>query len=116
MATCVDAKNIICKHVRSSLTYYVDLTDRLGDGTVVAVLDLVADDVLLTLSGEAVISTEGDFPGPCGTDVTIEAGKGILFTATGGTTGSRATITVEFEKDNGDVDAVQLLMDVYGTE
>lgn len=113
--TCVDSKNIICKHVRSSLTYYVDLTDRLGDDTVSSVTDLASDDMALVLSAEGVISVEGDFPGPCGTDVTIAVGKGIFFTAAAGTTNTRVTITVEYEKNNGDVDAVQLLMDIYGT-
>lgn len=114
--SCSDAKNIICKHVRSDSTFYVDMSARLLDGETISNIDAIeTDDLGMTVGSGAIIALAGDYPGPCGTDVTIAAGEGISFQAAGGTPGTRATITIEVTKSSGDVEAYDLLMDVYGT-
>jgi hypothetical protein len=126
MAECVQSINVICKHVESNDTYYVDLAPRLGTGeTVSSITSVTPSDANLTAASPAVLTvattitqTSRDTSGNTTTTTyVIAANKGASFTLTGGSTGAGcSTVTVKFLKSTGKADAVDCLVEVHGVD
>ena len=126
MAECVQSINVICKHVESNDTYYVDLAPRLGTGeTVSSITSVTPSDANLTAASPAVLTvattitqTSRDTSGNTTTTTyVIAANKGASFTLTGGSTGAGcSTVTVKFLKSTGKSDAVDCLVEVHGVD
>jgi hypothetical protein len=126
MAECVQSINVICKHVESNDTYYVDLAPRLGTGeTVSSITSVTPSDANLTAASPVVLTvattitqTSRDSSGNTTTmTYVIAANKGASFTLTGGSTGAGcSTVTVKFLKSTGKADAVDCLVEVHGVD
>jgi hypothetical protein len=126
MAECVQSINVICKHVESNDTYYVDLAPRLGTGeTVSSITSVTPSDANLTAASPAVLTvattitqTSRDTSGNTTTTTyVIAANKGASFTLTGGSTGAGcSTVTLKFLKSTGKADAVDCLVEVHGVD
>jgi hypothetical protein len=95
MSDCVQSINVICKHVESNDTYYVDLGPRLGTGeTVSSITSVTPSDASMTAASPTVLSvattitqTSRDEQGNTTTTTyVIAANKGASFTLTGGIT------------------------------
>lgn len=126
MSDCVQSINVICKHVESNDTYYVDLEPLLGTGeTVSSITSVTPSDSTLTAASAAVLGTSTtitnvsrDLSGNTTTTTyVIAANKGCSFTLTGGATGAGCgTVTVKFLKSTGKSDAVDCLVEVHGVD
>lgn len=126
MSDCVQSINVICKHVESNDTYYVDLAPRLGTGeTVSSITSVTPSDANMTagsatvLSGATTITTTSrDEQGNTTTTTyVIAANKGASFTLSGGSSGAGcSTVTVKFVKSTGKTDAVDCLVEVHGVD
>ena len=126
MIGCVQSQNIVCKHVESNDTYYVDLQPLLGTSeTVSSITSVTCSDTMLTAASSAVLTVattitryERDESGNTTTiTYVIAANKGCSFTLTGGTTGGGcSTVTVKFVKSTGKTDAVDCLIEVHGVD
>lgn len=126
MTGCVQSINIICKHIESNDTYYVDLQPLLGTSeTVSSITSVTCSDTTLTAAGAAVLTGattitryERDTAGNTTTTTyVIAANKGCSFTLTGGATGAGcSTVTVKFLKSTGKSDAVDCLVEVHGVD
>lgn len=126
MSGCVQSLNIVCKHIESNDTYYVDLQPRLGTGeTVSSITSVTPADALLIAASEAVLTSQTtitsydrDVAGNTTTTTyVIVANKGCSFTLSGGTTGGGcSTVTVKFVKSTGKSDAVDCLVEVHGVD
>lgn len=126
MAECVQSINVICKHVESNDTYYVDLAPRLGTSeTVSSITSVTPSDSTLTAASAGVLTgvttitqTSRDEEGNTTTTTyVIAANKGASFTLSGGATGAGcSTVTVKFIKSTGKTDAVDCLVEVHGVD
>jgi hypothetical protein len=126
MAECVQSINVICKHVESNDTYYVDLAPRLGTGeTVSSITSVTPSDANMTAASATVLTgattvttTTRDEAGNTTTGTyVIAANKGASFTLTGGSTGAGcSTVTVKFVKSTGKADAVDCRVEVHGVD
>jgi hypothetical protein len=126
MSGCVQSINIVCKHVESNDTYYVDLEPALSTGeTVSSIISVTPTDSTLTAGTGAVLGTdttrtrsERDEAGNTTTTTyVIAANKGCSFTLTGGATGAGCSVvTVKFAKSTGKTDAVDCLIEVRGVD
>lgn len=126
MSDCVQSINVICKHVESNDTYYVDLAPRLGTSeTVSSITSVTPSDASMTAASATMLSvattitqTSRDEQGNTTTTTyVIAANKGASFTLTGGSTGAGcSTVTVKFVKSTGKSDAVDCLVEVHGVD
>ena len=126
MAECVESINVICKHVESNDTYFVDLAPRLGTGeTVSSITSVTPSDVAMTVGSPAVLTsattvttTVRDEAGNTTTGTyVIAANKGASFTLSGGSTGAGCSVvTVKFVKSTGKSDAVDCRVEVHGVD
>lgn len=126
MSDCVQSINVICKHVESNDTYYVDLAPRLGTGeTVSSITSVTPSDSNMTAGSGSVLgaattitTTSRDEQGNTTTNIyTIAANKGASFTLTGGSSGAGCgTVTVKFVKSTGKTDAIDCLVEVHGVD
>jgi hypothetical protein len=126
MSECVQSINVICKHVESNDTYYVDLAPRLGTGeTVSSITSVTPSDANMTAASATVLSqsttitqTSRDEEGNTTTTTyVIAANKGASFTLTGGSTGAGCSVvTVKFVKSTGKTDAVDCRVEVHGVD
>ena len=126
MTGCVRSINVICKHIESNDTYYVDLEPLLGTGeTVSSITSVTPSDTTLTAASAAVLgvsttitNVSRDTAGNTTTTTyVIAANKGASFTLTGGAVGMGvSTVTVVFVKSSGKTDAVDCLVHVRGVD
>ncbi len=126
MAECVQSINVICKHVESNDTYYVDLAPRLGTNeTVSSITSVTPSDTNMTAASATVLTgattitqTSRDQEGNTTTiTYVIAANKGASFTLTGGSTGAGCSVvTVKFVKSTGKTDAVDCRVEVHGVD
>lgn len=126
MSDCVQSINVICKHVESNDTYYVDLAPRLGTGeTVSSITSVTPSDASMTAGSATVLTnattittTSRDEQGNTTTTTyIIAANKGASFTLSGGSSGAGcSTVTVKFVKSTGKTDAVDCLVEVHGVD
>jgi hypothetical protein len=121
--TCIQSKNVLCKHVRATRTYYVDLDDYLPDDvTLVSVTadtsdnDLNVDDVQI-VEADLVIEANANCD-----EITLRADRAILVVLSGGeedeetmTDEDEETIvTVNWVQSDGDEDSVDCRLIVAG--
>jgi hypothetical protein len=116
--TCVQSKNILCKHVRATRTYYVDLDDYLPDDvTLVSVTadssdnDLNIDDVQI-VTEDTVVEANANCD-----EITLRADRAVLVVLSGGeiTDDDEVTIiTVNWVQSDGDEDSVDCQLIVAG--
>lgn len=126
MSDCVQSINVICKHIESNDTYYVDLAPRLGTSeTVSSITSVTPSDANMTASAGTVLTasttitmTARDEQGNTTTTTyVIAANKGASFTLTGGSSGAGCgTVTVKFLKSTGKSDAVDCLVETHGVD
>lgn len=126
MSGCVQTINVICKHVESNDTYYVDLQPLLGTSeTVSSITSVTCSDSALTAGTWTVLGSETTITryerDAAGNTITntyvIAANKGASGTLTGGSTGgARSTVTIKFLKSTGKSDAVDCLLTVQGVD
>jgi len=126
MAECVESINVICKHVESNDTYFVDLAPRLGTGeTVSSITSVTPSDAAMTAGSPSVLTsattvttTVRDEAGNATTGTyVIAANKGASFTLSGGSTGAGCSVvTVKFVKSTGKTDAVDCRVEVHGVD
>lgn len=126
MSDCVKSINVICKHVESNDTYYVDLAPRLGTGeTVSSITSVTPSDAAMSAGSAAVLgtattitTTSRDEQGNTATSTyVIAANKGASFTLSGGSSGAGCgTVTVVFARSTGKTDAVDCLVEVHGVD
>lgn len=124
MSDCVQSINVICKHVESNDTYYVDLAPRLGTGeTVSSITSVTPSDANMTAGSATVLNggytatlTSRDEQGNTSTSTyVIAANKGASFTLSGGSSGAGCgVVKVKFRKSTGKDDAVDCLIEVHG--
>ena len=118
LTDCIEARNVVCKHVEASDTYYVDLGPILvGSEIISSVTSVTAADAALTVTADAVLTSQTVVTDEYGQSLTIEADTGISFALAGGTENNGTSIiTVVFVKDSGKTDAIDLVIDVLGTD
>lgn len=115
---CVEARNVVCKHIEASDTYYVDFGPILeASETISSITTVTAADSALTVTAETVLSQNTSVNDEYGQAITIEANTGISFALSGGTANNGVSvITVKIAKSTGKTDAIDLLIDVLGTD
>lgn len=126
MAECVQSINVICKHVESTRTFYVDFAPQLGSGeTVSSIVSVTAQDTNLTVSSLAVLTnaytdtqTIRDEEGNTTTKTyVIAANKGISFKLAGGSTGAGCSIvTAKVLTSSGETPTVDCRVEVHGVD
>jgi len=115
---CVEARNVVCKHIEASDTYYVDFGPILeASETISSITSVTAADSALTVAAESVLDENTSVNDEYGQAITIEANTGISFTLTAGTANNGVSvITAVVVKSTGKTDAIDLLVDVLGTD
>lgn len=126
MSDCVQSVNVLCKHIESNDTYYVDLAPRLGTGeTLTSITSVTPSDSLVTAGTATVLTTNttitttsrDELGNTTTATYVITAYKGCSFTLSGGASGAGcSTVTVKFLKSTGRTDAVDCLLEVHGVD
>lgn len=101
--SCVESKNLICKHSEETITFYVNL-NWLQVGVTASNPSVSSEDPELDFGTPEVIEEDllVDIPGECG-DVQLYAGRAIAVQVGGGTPSDEETeVKVEFDTSNGD--------------
>lgn len=115
---CYESSNVICKHIRASKTYYLDLNDRLPLGVTVvsATLDTDATGLIVDATGTVVeVDTVAEENSNC-SGKTLYAGRTITFQISSGSVSDEEVIvTARWLQDDGDIDAFGLRLIVGGS-
>lgn len=118
MAGCYTTTNLLCKHVRSTVTWYLNLDRRLPDGvTVVETAADSADDNLAiedvhVITEDTIIQQDSDCTG-----VQLIADRSIAVTVSGGTpSDDETTLTISWTQSEGTEDAIDCRILVGGVE
>lgn len=111
--SCTSSSNVLCKHVRATRSYYVDLS-FLPEGVLVTgtpTADPEDDD--LTVESVEILEEDLDDAGCAGAYLT--AGRALLVVVSGGTVSDDETmITVCWEQSDGDEDCRDVRLIVSG--
>ena len=107
--TCGQSDNVVCKHRSATLTFYLDLNERLPAGVLLTSAaastedgDLSIDAVQL-LNADFVVQTAGN---SC-QDRTLIADRAIVIVLSGGVqSDDEVIVTVTWVQDDGDTDAL----------
>lgn len=114
--SCVESENVLCKHVRATKTFYVDLSFLNAGITAVSVTADTAD-ASLTIDGVEVLDadlTVDPSQGCAGSQ--LYADRAILVILSGGVASEdEVIVTVEWVQSDGDVDSRELRVLVEGT-
>lgn len=86
--TCCNALDVLTHYVGESKIYYVDLGEWFKGRTISSVALPTSDDSALTISNQAVLTSETSDYDQQGNAITIEASTGVKFTLSGGTAGA----------------------------
>ena len=126
MCTTVGTKNCLTKHIEDSRQVYVILNELLeASETVSTIVSITPSDSAITTSSSSIIqvTTTKTFETVAidGTTsevtFTFEAGKVVVFTVSGGTSGAGVTyITVKFTTSAGNTLAVDCSLKVSGID
>jgi hypothetical protein len=104
---------VICKHVRSDITVYVNLDARLAEGETIESATAESSDESLEITLPVVI--EDDMGAECA-GVTLKAGRAISFEIASGTPSDDETIiVVGFVSSDGQHDYVDCRLLIGGT-
>ena len=113
--TCARTKNVICKHVEATKTFYLDLNSYLPEGVTVESAEVSTDDDSLTLSSAEIPGSDYTVNSGCPEKV-LTAGRYILIQIADGTPDDEETIvTVKWTQSDGDIDAVDCRLEIAGT-
>ncbi len=109
--TCCSTNDVLLHRTGESKLYYYDLGEAIKGRTITAVTSISADDALLTISNESIISVETSDYDQFGNALTIEANTGIKWNMANGTAGVEddsytATLTFTFTTSAGTEQAV----------
>ena len=114
---CHQSSNVLCKHVRSTISTYLNLDDRLPAG--VAITSATADSEDLTLEVVSVeVVTEDTVITNAGCSVNLLADRAILVKVAGGAVtsdDSETVLTVNWVQDDGDEDSVDCRLMIGGS-
>lgn len=116
--SCTDSTQVLCKHVRATKRFYVDL-NWIPAG--VTVSNPVADSLDLSISIDSIavvaIETIVEQPSPCAS-VTLYASRALTLLVSGGTSDpdNEVIVTVSWDQSNGESDARGLRLIVSGDE
>ncbi len=113
---CHENSNVICKHVRSTKTFYVDLNGRLATGVTVSAPEADSEDSDLEITDVVVVeeNTTIEEDSDCGGLVLI-ANRAIQMTVSGGTpSDDEAKITVCWDQSDGDDDCIGCRIQIGG--
>lgn len=116
--TCVETKNLLCKHIRSNRTYYVDLDDYLPDGVTIVEADADTEDTLLQVETVEVVAEDTVIEANANCDeITLRAGRAILVVLSGGTAtevDDETIVTVNWVQTDGDEDSIDARLFIGG--
>jgi len=116
--TCVETKNLLCKHIRSNRTYYVDLDDYLPDGVTIVEADADTEDTLLQVETVEVVAVDTVIEANATCDeITLRAGRAILVVLSGGTAtevDDETIVTVNWVQTDGDEDSIDARLFIGG--
>lgn len=107
--TCGESSNVVCKHRAATLTFYVDLNDRLPAGVIAVSAIATTDDDDLSIDNVQVLGTDQvvESTGNGCQDKTLIADRAILIVLSGGVQGDdEVIVTVAWTQDDGDEDAL----------
>ena len=114
---CHQSRYAVCKHVRSTISTYLNLDDRLPAG--VAITSATADSEDLTLEVVSVeVVTEDTVITNAGCTVNLLADRAILVKVAGGAVtsdDSETVLTVNWVQDDGDEDSVDCRLMIGGS-
>lgn len=116
--TCVQSKNVLCKHVRATRTYYVDLDDYLPDDVTIVSVTADTSDSQLTIEDWSIITEDTVVEANANCDeITLRADRAVLVVLSGGeiTDDDEETIvTVNWVQSDGDEDSVDCRLIIAG--
>ncbi len=113
---CHETSNVICKHVRSTKTFYVDLNARLATGVTISAPEADSEDADLEITDIVVVTENTTIAedSDCGGLVLI-SNRAIQMTVSGGTpSDDEAKITVCWDTSDGDHDCVDCRIQIGG--
>lgn len=116
--TCIQSKNVLCKHVRASRTYYVDLDDYLPDNVTIVSASADTDDADLNVDAVEVIAEDlvVEANSNCN-EITLIANRAILVVLSDGAItdeDEETIVTVNWVQSDGDEDSVDCRLIIAG--
>lgn len=115
--SCGETDNVICKHASATMTFYLDMNDRLPTGvTITAVAATVSGDETLVVESVGVLDEDLTIQeGTACTERVLLADRAVLVRLSGGTPGDdEVIISIECTRSDGDIDVVDCRLSVVG--
>lgn len=113
---CHQSANVLCKHVRSIVSTYINLDDRLPPGVEVLSAEADSEDLTLEVVSVEVVDTNTTVGnGAC--SVNLLANRAILVKVAGGSVtsdDSETILTVSWVQDDGDEDSIDCRLLIGG--
>lgn len=107
--TCTTSDNVVCKHRAATLTFYLDLNDRLPAGVLVTSATAATEDDDLVIDAVSVLNADlvvQSANNSC-QDRTLYADRAVLLVLSGGVASDdEIVVTVTWVQDDGDTDAL----------
>lgn len=114
--SCSQSNNVLCKHIRSTKTFYLDL-DFLPEGVTVVSATADTESPGLTVESVSVLETDmtvDESQGCAGTQ--LEGFRAILLQLSGGAVSDdEAIVTVNWVQSDGDEDSRDVRLLITGT-
>lgn len=114
--SCYQSLNVVCKHASASLSYYLDLDDRLQDGVTVVSAAATTEDASLQVDLVEVLTEDLTIPGgsECAPKI-LPTGRAVLIRLSGGQdSDDEVIVTVTWTQSDGDSDAIDCRILVGG--
>ena len=114
--TCVESENVVCKHVRATKTFYVDL-GFLNDGITAISATATTEDASLSIDGVQVLDADLTVdPSQGCAGAQLYANRAILVILSGGVSSDdEVIVTVGWVQSDGDEDSRELRILIEGT-
>lgn len=114
--SCVSSENVVCKHARATVTFYVDLS-FLQAGVTVVSATADTEDASLTVEGVTVLDADLTVDPSHGCDgAQLIADRAILVILSGGVpSDDEVIVTVNWVQSDGDEDSRDCRVLVQGT-
>lgn len=107
--SCSETDNLVCKHADATMTFYLNMNDRLPSGvTIVSASATVNGDETVVVESIGVLEEALTIQeGTACTEVVLPADRAVLVRLSGGTdTGDEITISIVCGRSDGDVDVI----------
>lgn len=114
---CHQSSNVLCKHALATLTFWVNLDDRLQTGVTVSNPAAECDDPTLEVVDVQVLDADTTIT-DAGCTVNLLADRAILVQIAGGTEseeGDETIVSVSWDQSDGDTDAVDCRLMIGGS-